>query len=110
MTNDDYQELYNECSLIAVHVASAFGVSMGDMYSNRRSSYGVNMGDVRSMYFYIAREHTSASFPIIGKALCKDHTTAISAHKKATIKFSDNSWQEKLFLVCDALGFNRQGS
>lgn len=107
MTKDDYQMQFEECQLIAGCVASAFGVSMTDMKSSRRSSYGVNMGDARSMYYYLARNHTTASYPIIGDALSKDHTSVISGCKRAHDKFNDYSWHSRLLLVTDFLGFNR---
>lgn len=107
MTKSNYESLFNECLLIAHHVASAFGVSMVDMQSNRRSSYGVNMSDARSMYYYLARNQTTATYSIIGDALSKDHTSVISGCKKAHTKFNDYSWHSRLVLVTDSLGFNR---
>lgn len=110
MTKSDYESLFNECLLIAQHVASAFGVSMIDMQSRRRSSHGVSMVGPRRMYYYLARKYTTASYPIIGDALSKDHTTAMNGYNKAPLNFADASWCSRLRLVSDALGFSHQGS
>jgi len=109
MTKDDYQMQFDECELIAGCVASAFGVSMIDMKSRRRSSNGVKMDDARSMYYYLARNHTTASYPIIGKALSKNHSSVMSGCKRARAKFNDCNWHSTLLLVTDFLGFNRLG-
>lgn len=110
MTKTDHDSLMNECSLIAQHVASAFGVSLIDMMSVRRKSHGVNMVDARRMYFYLARKYTPASYPMIGNAIDKDHTTAMNGYNKAPLNFADASWCSRLRLVSDALGFSHQGS
>lgn len=99
-----------ECTIIALHCASAFGVTLNDMLSRRRSALGLNMSDVRQMYYYIARTHTAASFPTIGNAIQKDHTTVMHGYQQARFRFADRAWVAKLQLVMNALGFSHPSS
>ena len=45
----------------------------------------------RQTAMYLARKHTQASFPEIGKKFNKDHSTAIAAVRKIETLLKDNA-------------------
>ncbi len=63
---------------IQAEVASGFGIRLRDMSSRRRwSEYIV----ARHVAMFLARRHTSLSFPQIGARFNRDHSTVFDAVK-----------------------------
>jgi len=69
-------------SEIEKHVADYFGVTIDDIHCSKRTR---TVAQARAVAMYLARKHTSMSFPEIGKYLGnKNHSTVILACKKTT--------------------------
>ena len=68
------------CEAILRQVASYFDVKVSDLKSTKRARA---IAYPRQVCMYLCRQHTSSSYPEIGKALGgKDHTTAMNAFKR----------------------------
>lgn len=75
----DFSAIPNEwkCPMleeIARRVCSLHGVSIEELKSNRRFRA---IADARFHFYYLARKHTSKSFPEIARHVNKDHTTVL---------------------------------
>lgn len=68
--------------------AEVCGVTVADMKGARRSS---DLVKARALACIVARDHTGKSFPQIGAALRRDHTTAIHAVAKAEKMLATNA-------------------
>jgi chromosomal replication initiator protein len=68
-------------------VAEAFGVSVADIRSPRRSQQYVRP---RQIAMYLARELTDASLPRIGDGFCRDHTTVLYAIRRVTERIRED--------------------
>ena len=67
---------------VILATAEAFGVSVKEIRGRRRVA---TVARPRNVAMYIARKHTGASFPELGKAFGgRDHTTVMSNVKKVT--------------------------
>ena len=67
--------------LVQEKVASSFHVRVSDLCSKKKSR---DVSLPRQIAMYLCRELTEESFPNIGKAFGKDHSTVIHAHKEIT--------------------------
>lgn len=61
---------------IEATVAAFFGISPADLHSTRRTK---TVSAARSAAMFLARRHTRMSFPEIGRAMGKNHSSAILA-------------------------------
>ena len=68
---------------IQITVAKAYGVSVDELLSERRQKY---LAEARHIAMWLARKHTPRSFPQIGGAFRRDHTSVISAINKISAK------------------------
>ncbi len=60
--------------------ADAFSITVADIQGRSQPQRIVK---ARHAYVYVAREHLRESFPRIAAAIGRDHTTAISSHRRA---------------------------
>jgi len=73
-------------------VAAYFGVTPADLHSSRRTR---NVSLARTCAMYLARQNTSMSYPEIGRAMGKNHSSVILATQridKALASGSDLTW------------------
>jgi chromosomal replication initiator protein len=88
-------------------VAAYFGVTPADLHSSRRTR---NVSLARAMAMYLARHHTTMSYPEIGRAMGKNHSSVILATQritKAVSSHADLTWDtpvgKKLLPASDLL-------
>ncbi len=74
-------------------VAEAFGVSVADIRSARRSQQYVRP---RQIAMYLARELTDASLPRIGDGFCRDHTTVLYAVRRVAERIREDRLEYNL--------------
>jgi chromosomal replication initiator protein len=74
-------------------VAEAFGVSVADIRSARRSQQYVRP---RQIAMYLARELTDSSLPRIGDGFCRDHTTVLYAVRRVTERIREDRLEYNL--------------
>jgi chromosomal replication initiator protein len=74
-------------------VAEAFGVSVADIRSARRSQQYVRP---RQIVMYLARELTDSSLPRIGDGFCRDHTTVLYAVRRVTERIREDRLEYNL--------------
>ena len=64
-------------------VCGAFGITMGDLHSHRRTK---PIAHARIIGMGLVREFTKASYPLIARQFSReDHTTAINAVKRSAV-------------------------
>ncbi|MDX6570293.1 MAG: chromosomal replication initiator protein [Gaiellales bacterium] len=78
---------------IQVVVGEAFGVSVADIRSARRSQHYVRP---RQIAMYLARELTDQSLPRIGDSFCRDHTTVLYAVRRVTERIREDRLEYNL--------------
>lgn len=64
---------------IVERVAQKYGISTDDIYGRKRTKH---VAHARAVSAYIIRKITDMSFPSIGKAFDRDHSTIISAYQQ----------------------------
>jgi chromosomal replication initiator protein len=74
-------------------VAEAFGVSVADIRSARRSQQYVRP---RQIAMYLARELTDSSLPRIGDGFCRDHTTVLYAVRRVAERIREDRLEYNL--------------
>jgi chromosomal replication initiator protein len=74
-------------------VGEAFGVSVADIRSARRSQQYVRP---RQIAMYLARELTDQSLPRIGDGFCRDHTTVLYAVRRVTERIREDRLEYNL--------------
>jgi chromosomal replication initiator protein len=74
-------------------VAEAFGVSVAEIRSARRSQQYVRP---RQIAMYLARELTDSSLPRIGDGFCRDHTTVLYAVRRVTERIREDRLEYNL--------------
>jgi chromosomal replication initiator protein len=74
-------------------VAEAFGVTVADIRSARRSQQYVRP---RQIAMYLARELTDQSLPRIGDGFCRDHTTVLYAVRRVTERIREDRLEYNL--------------
>lgn len=79
---------------IELSVATFFGLTPADLHTSRKSR---TIALARNIAMYLARKHTTLSFPEIGRMMGnKDHTTVLLANRriaKLLAEGSEVSWQ-----------------
>ena len=69
-------------------VASYYGVNVRELRGKRRFK---SIAEPRAMAMYLARQHTTQSYPDLGRAFGhKHHTTVITAIKKVETRLKKN--------------------
>lgn len=76
---------------IIAATALAFGIAPEDIASRSRSK---SIAEARAVVCYVARRCTRMSFPQIGKALDRDHTTVMSAVQRVEQRRSRDRWTD----------------
>ena len=74
-------------------VAEAFGVTVADIRSARRSQQYVRP---RQVAMYLARELTDQSLPRIGDGFCRDHTTVLYAVRRVAERIREDRLEYNL--------------
>jgi chromosomal replication initiator protein len=74
-------------------VGEAFGVSVADIRSARRSQQYVRP---RQIAMYLARELTDQSLPRIGDGFCRDHTTVLYAVRRVAERIREDRLEYNL--------------
>lgn len=69
-------------------VAAYFGISPADIHSSRRTR---TVSLARMMAMYLVRKHTTMSFPEIGRAMGKNHSSVVLAVQKLTSALAENA-------------------
>jgi len=87
---------------VIVAGAAAFGISVDEMTCRAQPQRLVR---ARHAVVYCAREDLRESFPRIGKALHRDHTTAMSSYRRAQALLErDKPFQDGVRRIREALG------
>jgi len=87
---------------ILSNVSDITGVRLHELMSQRREQ---SIVDAKQIYVYLAVETTSKSYVQIARAISKDHTTVMSAYKKAKYKVDvDMKWLTKLRRTVKQMG------
>ncbi len=81
-----------DIDLIQRECARYFKVAVEELRQDRRMK---QISHARQVAMYLARKHTAASFPEIGKKFNKDHSTAIAAVRKIENGVKDNAQLRK---------------
>ena len=68
-------------------VANYFDIKSSDIKGPSRAHA---ISKPRQIAMYLARKHTNASFPQLGREFAKDHSTVITAHRKMTALMEKN--------------------
>lgn len=87
-------------------VAREFNVPLIDLIADRRDRTSTN---ARHIAFWITRNYTEASFPVIAKEFDRDHTTVLYGVRKADILIERSPIMKYLTRKC-ILEFNIQSS
>jgi chromosomal replication initiator protein len=75
-------------------VCAAFGVSLEDLVSSRRTA---QVAHARQVAMYLARELTNGTFPSIGREFGnRNHTTVLHAHRVTAARIASDPEAEKL--------------
>ncbi len=77
-----------DIDLIQRECARYYKVAVEELRQDRRMK---QISHARQTAMYLARKHTQASFPEIGKKFNKDHSTAIAAVRKIETLLKDNA-------------------
>tara|TARA_R100000458_G_C8266445_1_gene241465 strand:+ start:189 stop:503 length:315 start_codon:yes stop_codon:yes gene_type:complete len=85
--------IYPSLDEIICAVCKTNDVEVHELLSTRREQRIVN---ARFIYYLLAKECTRNSYPQIGRALCKDHTTVMAGYKKAKAKLGNINWLQQL--------------
>ena len=67
-------------------VCDVFGVSHNEIVSHRRWKYLVRP---RMVFYYVCRELTRASLPMVGRTVNRDHTTVLHGIQNVTAKHDE---------------------
>lgn len=87
--------------LVATVVASHFGLEACDIFSVRRSR---SVADARMVAIYFARTLLGRSYPELGRAFARDHSTVMHAVQKVEERLQvDHAFAAKLDSVVSAL-------
>ena len=86
---------------IQQRVAASFGLPLLEMSSARR---GGGVARARQVAMYLARELTPASFPQIGRAFDRDHTTSLHACTRiADLMAADPTFRDQVNVIREQL-------
>jgi chromosomal replication initiator protein len=69
-------------------VADFFHIRLGDLKSKKRTQH---IAFCRQVAMYLCRKITDSSFPTIGDAFCRDHSTVIHAHNLIQRRVTNDS-------------------
>ncbi|MCL2700238.1 MAG: chromosomal replication initiator protein DnaA [Phycisphaerae bacterium] len=69
-------------------VSAFFGITQADLHSSRRTR---TVSTARMVAMFLARRHTRMSFPEIGKAMGKNHSSVVLAVQKMEAALAENA-------------------
>lgn len=84
---------------LAEIVARHRDVSVAALFARGREQYAV---DTRAIVFFLARKHTSASTPLIGRMFNRDHGTVLNGVRIAKQQMATDLKFARLVGMCEA--------
>jgi chromosomal replication initiator protein len=81
-------ELKPDIDSIQKTVADFFHIRLADLKSKKRTQH---IAFCRQLAMYLCRKRTDSSFPVIGEAFGRDHSTVIHAHNLIARRISNDS-------------------